>query len=150
MRLSNMSTRVRLIGIGSTLVIGAASAGIANAAGVNVGSAGSITDVSGDNGVRFVGGCNFAIAAVGVNTNQVTYVAEGHTAADWPLASTGLRCAYHLSDGSIVAFERALPTSASAIAGTFKAPIGGVTEVCYHATGVKLDNTTAQSAWNCG
>lgn len=143
------STRVRLIGLGSVLAIGLGTMTAANAAGVNTGSAGSVTDVSGSGGVDFAGSCNYALAAVGVNTSDVTYVAEGHTAADWPLASTGLRCAYHLTDGSIVPFERALPGSASAIAGTFKAPLGGVKYVCYHATGIKLDTTAVQSDWVC-
>lgn len=149
MKLGSMGTRVSLVGLGATLAIGCGGVGVANAAGVNTGNAGALTDVSGDDGVQFAGGCNYAVAAVGVNTNEATYVAEGATVADWPLASTSLRCAFHLSDGSVVAFERAMPGSASAIAGTFKAPIGGVIGFCYHATGIKLDNTPVQSSWSC-
>lgn len=148
MRLSNMSTRVRLIGIGAVLAIGVAGVGIASAS-TNTLVGGSVVDVSGSGGVEFAGHCNYALAGVSVNSNDVTYVAEGHTAADWPLASTGLRCAYHLANGSVVAFERALPGSSSAIAGTFKAPVGGVLYVCYHATGLKLDNTSVASEWKC-
>jgi len=48
-----------------------------------------------------------------------------------------------------VAFERALPGPVAAIVGTFKAPIGGVIGVCYHASGIKLDNTSVQSNWAC-
>lgn len=142
------TTRSRLLAMSAALAIGLIGAGVAHA-DVNTGSAGSVSDISGSDGVQFIGFCNYAIAAVGVNTNEVTYVAEGNTNANWPLASTGLRCAYHLKDGSIVAFERALPGSASAISGTFKAPLGGVTVVCYHATGTKLDNTAVESEWKC-
>jgi len=149
MKLVSMGARSCLVGLAAVLAIGSAGVGVANAAGVNTGNAGAVTDVSGDDGVQFAGGCNYAVAAVAVNTNEATYVAEGATVANWPLASTSLRCAYHLSDGSVVAFERALPGSASAIAGTFKAPIGGVIGFCYHATGIKLDNTAVQSHWVC-
>lgn len=148
MKFGSQSTRVRFIGLSSVLVIGVAGMTVADA-GTNTPAGGTAGNASGSGGVTFVGRCNYAIAAVGVNTNKITYVAEGTTVANWPLASTGLRCAFHLADGTVLAFERAFSGSASAITEKFEAPIGGVDYVCYHATGTKLNNESVESDWDC-
>jgi len=84
MKLGSRGTRVSLVGLGAVLAIGCGGIGVANAAGVNTGNAGAVSDVSGDGGVSFAGGCNYALAAVGINTTKsptrpkVTPLQTGH------------------------------------------------------------------------
>lgn len=141
---------MRLGGVGAVLAIVVAGTGSAHAADANTPLAGSVADTSASGGVTFVTECSYVLVAGGVNSAVGTYVVDGATAADWPLVSTTLECAYHLSNGQVATFRSAQPGPAAAVAGTIPLPAGGgVREVCYRATGVKLDGSQVTVGWKC-
>lgn len=85
---------------GAMLAIVVSGAGSADAAEVNTPVAGSVSDTSASGGVTFVGECSCVLAAAGVNSATGAYAVDGATAADWPLVTTTVECAYPPDEGT--------------------------------------------------
>lgn len=146
------SKRVTISAIAATAVGAAIAFGVgpanAVATGVNVGDGGTSVTSELVAGVSLSGTCNYALAAVGVNSSQVTFAVAGEGTAAGAVASTGIRCDVW-QGGVDHVFTNALPGAVAATAGTFKGPFAGVSQVCTRVFATTISGQQISTSTSC-